>query len=121
MPEPWPAPTARGAVDATVAVPGSKSMTNRALVIGALADGETTLSGALRSRDTELMAAGLRRLSVAVATDGDAWQVTGSADTLRATVGTAVDVDVGNAGTVARFLPPLAALTNVRVRFDGDA
>ncbi|MCA1823851.1 MAG: 3-phosphoshikimate 1-carboxyvinyltransferase, partial [Frankia sp.] len=41
--------------------------------------------------------------------------------TLRATVGTAVDVDVGNAGTVARFLPPLAALTNVRVRFDGDA
>ncbi len=61
-PAAWPAPTRTGAtagspLDATVAVPGSKSLTNRLLVLAALADGPGVLRGALRSRDTDLMAA----------------------------------------------------------------
>ena len=60
----WAAPTATGPVRATVAVPGSKSLTNRALILAAQATGPSVLSGALRSRDTDLMAAGLRALGV---------------------------------------------------------
>ena len=58
----WPAPTARGPVDARVELPGSKSLTNRALVLAALADGPSVVRRALRSRDTELMAAALTTL-----------------------------------------------------------
>lgn len=65
MPESgWPAPTAPGPVDAQVVVPGSKSQTNRALLLAGLADGPSTLDGVLRSRDTTLMRAGLTALGV---------------------------------------------------------
>ena len=107
----WPAPVATAPVKAVVTVPGSKSITNRALVLAALADGPSVLRGALVSRDTELMAAALRSLGVAV--DLSAGVVPGL---LRGNV----DVDCGLAGTVMRFLPPLAALADGDVRFDGD-
>jgi 3-phosphoshikimate 1-carboxyvinyltransferase len=101
-----------------VALPGSKSVTNRLLVLAALADGRSVVRRPLRSRDTELMAAGLRALGVPVAdgTDGS-WVVDGVPGPLTPVAG---GVDVGNAGTVARFLPPVAALATGAVRFDGD-
>ena len=62
IPEPWPAPPATGPVDAVVSLPGSKSLTNRALLLAALADGPSVVRRALRSRDTLLMAAALTGL-----------------------------------------------------------
>ena len=116
--DPWPAPRARGPLDAVVELPGSKSVTNRALVLAALADGRSVVRRPLRSRDTELMAAALRGLGVEVTdtADGD-WQVDGVPGPLRPTTDR---IDVGNAGTVARFLPPVATLAVGDVRFDGD-
>jgi 3-phosphoshikimate 1-carboxyvinyltransferase len=96
-------------------MPGSKSVTNRALVLSALTAGRCDVRRPLRSRDTELMAAALRGLGVLVVDDGDSWVVTGGP--LRAP---AHSVDVGNAGTVARFIPPVAALATGDVRIDGD-
>ncbi len=112
---PWTAPTAGGPVSATVRLPGSKSMTARALVLGAVSDGPSTLHYPLRARDTELMAAGLRALGTHVGTvDDDRWLVRP-----RPLAGPA-QVDVGLAGTVMRFLPPVAGLTDGPVTFDGD-
>jgi len=101
-----------------VPLPGSKSVTNRALVLAALADGRSTVRRPLRSRDSELMAAALRGLGVDVTDtpDGD-WLVDGVPGPLQPRESS---VDVGNAGTVARFLPPVAALALGDVRFDGD-
>ena len=113
----WAAPRARAPLAAVVPLPGSKSVTNRALVLAALAPGHSVVRRPLRSRDTELMAAALRVLGVGVTDDGDAWVVDGVGGPLQPT-GPAVDV--GNAGTVARFLPPVAALARGSVRFDGD-
>lgn len=112
---PWPAPAAAGPVRATVTVPGSKSMTNRALPLAALAGTGGTVRGALRSRDTDLMAAALRALGVPVDQHADTVTV-GAHDGLRGPA----TVDCGLAGTVMRFVPPLAALADGRVRFDGD-
>jgi 3-phosphoshikimate 1-carboxyvinyltransferase len=114
---PWSAPRASAPLSATVALPGSKSQTARALLLAALADGRSAVRRPLRSRDTELMAAALRVLGVPVTDDGEDWVVDGVAGPLTPT-GTAVDV--GNAGTVARFLPPVAALATGPVTFDGD-
>ncbi|MDG6104840.1 3-phosphoshikimate 1-carboxyvinyltransferase [Dactylosporangium aurantiacum] len=112
---PWTAPTAPGPVTATVRLPGSKSMTARALVLGALSLGATTLRAPLRARDTELMAAGLRAMGCHVSTaDDNLWLLRP-----RPLRGPA-RVDVGGAGTVLRFLPPIAALADGAVVFDGD-
>lgn len=112
----WTAPTASGPVTARVTVPGSKSATNRALVLAALADGPSTLRRPLRSRDSSLMAGALRALGVGIEDLADgSWRVT-PPEALRGDV----SVDVGNAGTVMRFLLPIAALANGPVRFDGD-
>lgn len=113
----WPAPRPAGPLSAVLALPGSKSLTNRALVLAALADGRSTVRRPLRSRDTALMARALGVLGVAVDTSGADWTVDGVAGSLRPT---GAQVDVGNAGTVARFLPPLAALAQGEVGFDGD-
>lgn len=110
----WPAPVATAPVDATVSVPGSKSATNRALVLAALAKSRTTLLAPLRSRDTMLMAHGLRSLGVTIDERDGAWEVTPGPLSGPATI------DVGNAGTVMRFLPPVAALADGPVHFDGD-
>ena len=97
----WPAPHPTGPVHATVRLPGSKSITNRALVLAALSDGPSVVRAALRSRDTELMAAALGDLGADVDTTADDWKVTPGP--LRGG-GT---VDCGLAGTVMRFLPPV--------------
>ena len=115
MTAPWPAPCATAPVDAVVSVPGSKSVTNRALVLAALAEQPTRLRNPLRARDSALMVGALRALGVGVAEDGTDWLVTPG--TLRG----GGRVDVGLAGTVHRFVPPLAALADGPIRFDGDA
>jgi 3-phosphoshikimate 1-carboxyvinyltransferase len=101
-------------VDATVAVPGSKSVTNRALVLGALASEPTVVRRPLRSRDTLLMADGLRALGTIIDMSASEWRITPRK--LRGPV----SVDVGNAGTVMRFLPPASVLADGDVLFDGD-
>jgi len=115
MTQPWPTPSVTEPVRATVPVPGSKSITNRALLLAALADGPSTVHLPLRSRDTQLMAAALRSLGVRVA-DGHqgSWEVTPGP--LRGDA----DLECGLAGTVMRFVPPAAALADGDVRFDGD-
>ena len=113
----WSAPRATRPLDAVVALPGSKSLTNRALVLAALAEGRSAVRRPLRSRDTELMAAALQVLGVRVTADGDDWLVDGVGGPLAPT---GSSVDVGNAGTVARFLPAVAALATSPVSFDGD-
>src|SRR3954471_2851373 len=112
--EVWTTPHPSAPVDAVVTLPGSKSLTARALVLAAVADGPSRVVRPLRARDTDLMAAGLRALGVQIAEDGDDWLVTPGE--LR---GPAV-VDAGLAGTVLRFLPPVAALATGPVRLDGD-
>jgi 3-phosphoshikimate 1-carboxyvinyltransferase len=114
----WAAPRATGPLAAVVVLPGSKSVTNRALVLAALADGRSVVRRPLRSRDTELMAAALRVLGIGVV-DGPSgeWLVDGTGGPLQPT---GPRLDVGNAGTVARFLPPVATLAKGEVRFDGD-
>jgi 3-phosphoshikimate 1-carboxyvinyltransferase len=112
--DPWPAPRADGPVDAVVSLPGSKSMTNRALVLAALADGPSVVRRPLRSRDTTLMATGLRALGCGIDDARDDWTVT------PAPLRGPASVDCGLAGTVMRFLPPVAGLATGRVDFDGD-
>src|SRR5690606_12430506 len=115
----WTAPTAAAPLDATVVVPGSKSLTNRYLVLAAVADGTSRLRGALDSRDTRLMAEAIDALGGHVETGEDGtWTVRPISTDDPATE--AVTVECGLAGTVMRFLPPVAALLRRPVRFDGD-
>ncbi|MEV4162268.1 3-phosphoshikimate 1-carboxyvinyltransferase [Nonomuraea dietziae] len=116
----WPAPTASAPVTATVRLPGSKSVTNRALLLAALADGPGTVRQALRSRDADLMAAAMRALGTELTPSNESasgvdWQVTPGP------VRGGARIDVGLAGTVMRFVPPMAALAEGEVHFDGDA
>ena len=116
----WPSPTADGPVSARVRLPASKSITNRALVLAALSDGPdpvSVIANPLRARDTMLAAAALRALGTEITESRTGWRVTPG----QPAPGSAVSVDVGNAGTVMRFLPGLAALTSAVVAFDGDA
>jgi 3-phosphoshikimate 1-carboxyvinyltransferase len=103
----------------TVRPPGSKSYTNRALVLAALANGKSTLSGALFSDDTLHMAKALEALGFGVARDEAArrFDVTGAAGGVPAT---RASVFVGNSGTTARFLPPLMALGRGSYELDGN-
>jgi 3-phosphoshikimate 1-carboxyvinyltransferase len=110
----WPAPRPSRAGERWVRLPGSKSLTNRALVLAALADGPSRIVRPLRSRDTLLMAGALRALGTKVEDDGDDWVVTPAAWSADA------EVDCGLAGTVMRFVPPVAGLSTGRVSFDGD-
>ena len=148
----WPAPFARRPVDATVTVPGSKSLTNRYLVLAALADGPSRLRAPLHSRDSALMIDALRQLGATVTEvpgDGDygpdleiipmpvhSSTVKGSTATGSTATGSTAAastaagsspagpadtaVDCGLAGTVMRFVPPLAALRRGNTLFDGD-
>ncbi|OLO47259.1 3-phosphoshikimate 1-carboxyvinyltransferase [Actinomyces oris] len=123
--EPWRAPVAVGALEAVVELPGSKSLSARALLLAALADAPTTLTGLLRSRDTELMLAALSVLGARfedLDETGTRLRVTPAPLPLH--VQTGPDglgrIDVGLAGTVMRFVPALAALADAPVVFDGD-
>jgi 3-phosphoshikimate 1-carboxyvinyltransferase len=113
----WASPAAAGPVSARVRLPASKSITNRALVLAALSDGPAVIANPLRARDTTLAAAALRALGTEITESRTAWRVTPG----HPAPGSAVTVDVGNAGTVMRFLPGLAALTCAVATFDGDA
>ena len=141
---PWEAPQASGPLRARVRVPGSKSMTNRALVLAALAAAPADILNPLLARDTLLMADALRALGARVdirvtpdtlaaagtstaagtsAAAGSGTTADTSATAWRVSPGwTASDtrVDVGNAGTVMRFVPPVAALASVATEFHGD-
>ncbi|GAB2670258.1 3-phosphoshikimate 1-carboxyvinyltransferase [Kribbella swartbergensis] len=110
----WPAPRAEGPVTGRVTVPGSKSISNRALILAAIADGPSHLTGLLAARDTSLMRAALVSLGVGITENGAT--VTVTPGSLKGPA----RVDCGLAGTVMRFVPPVAALADGVVEFDGD-
>ncbi|MCX6434578.1 MAG: 3-phosphoshikimate 1-carboxyvinyltransferase [Actinobacteria bacterium] len=116
----WPAPLrGESPIDATVVIPGSKSVTNRALVLSALATSASVLTRPLISRDTALMKSGLIAMGTKIVEEqtgqDSQWEINPGE-----LLGPAL-VDVGNAGTVMRFLPPVAALAQGAISFDGDA
>lgn len=115
----WAAPyRGKQPVDVRVVIPGSKSVTNRALILAAQAEGTSKLRRPLVSRDSELMVGGLKALGLTITEsqeDGDlVYSITGGK------LKGPANIDVGNAGTVMRFLPPLAALADGAISFDGD-
>ena len=118
--EPYSIIPFRWPIDATVSVPGSKSYTNRYLIIAALADGRSTLRGALLSDDTEAMIDCLRSLGIAVRFEDFArsLEVEGCGGRIPITSAT---LDVRQSGTTARFVTPLVALAKGHFRIDGDA
>jgi 3-phosphoshikimate 1-carboxyvinyltransferase len=116
--DPYPIRPLDRPVDAVIPVPGSKSYTNRALIIAAMAEGRSTLRGALFSEDTEMMAASLRRLGIRVEEDAadcryEVWGEGGRIPAVEA------ELFVGNSGTTARFLTAFLALGNGRYVVDG--
>ncbi len=118
-PGPWPAPAASGPLSATLSLPGSKSLTNRELVLSALANSPSTLHAPLHSRDSALMIQALKSLGTRIEEVGEGEY----GPDLRITPGELVggtSIDCGLAGTVMRFLPPIAALALGPVAFDGD-
>ena len=117
----WPDPlriAPRGPLDARVRVPGSKSVTNRALVAAALARGESALSGGLHSDDTRVMVESLGALGCALDVSGDPWRISGGGCRLRAP---SAPLFAGNSGTTARFLTAAATLADGPVVIDGSA
>lgn len=109
----WPAPYCPTPITHVQQVPGSKSMTNRAYILAALADAPSTITGALRSRDTDLMEAALQAMGTGIERDGEVVRVTPGPLS-------GAEVDCGLAGTVMRFVPPVAAFAEGPVLFDGD-
>jgi 3-phosphoshikimate 1-carboxyvinyltransferase len=112
----WASPAATGPVSARVRLPTSKSITNRALVLAALGDGPAVIASPLQARDTTLAAGALRALGNEITESRTGWVITPG----QPAPGSEVSVDLGNAGTVMRFVPALAALTSAVVFFDGD-
>ena len=120
LPDPFPIEPVAGPLDATVRVPGSKSITNRALACAALADGSSELTGVLHAEDTEAMADGLAALGIGIERDWgeDRLRVAGVAGRPLADVAL---VDAHLSGTTSRFLLPIAALGEGIRRIDGSA
>lgn len=114
VPDLWNAPTRTAPLAGHVRIPGSKSLTNRWLIMAALANGESRINHPLQARDTLLMAQALSVLGNSVEIQDDAFIVNPGTTAL------AAGVDCGLAGTVMRFVPPVAALCSGDVRFDGD-
>lgn len=117
----WNAPVARTSLDATVTVPGSKSLSNRYLILAAMGSRTVELVGLLRSRDTDLMIGALRALGVQVQEDAQdlthVWVTAPANGVLQGDI----TIDCGLAGTVMRFVPALAMRASGPVTFDGDA
>ncbi len=111
----WLAPY-RGnqAISGIITIPGSKSVTNRALILAALSDSPSILRRPLRSRDTDLMSQGLRSLGIEITEVDGNWQINPGR-----LLGPS-SIDVGNAGTVMRFMLPVASLATGLINFDGD-
>ena len=117
----WAALPCEQPIQARVLVPGSKSITNRALILAALSDGPSVITNALRSRDTELMMSALTIMGVDIRRLSSARASLDVAITPHyLTTPEGASIDVGLAGTVMRFLPPVAGLSNGDVVFDGD-
>lgn len=114
-PNPWPSPRFNDPVDLTVDLPGSKSLTNRALLLAAVSEAPSVIRHPLVSRDTTLMATALQSLGTVIDGTETEWRITPAAP-LRSTDA----IDCGLAGTVMRFVPPIAVLADGPVAFDGD-
>ncbi len=112
----WSAPVATAPVHATVRVPGSKSITNRAVLLAALSEADSAVHGVPASRDSTLMLEALRALGVPVDHSADGTVLLGRHNGFRGPAA----IDCGLAGTVMRFVPPAAALADGEIRFDGD-
>lgn len=117
----WPAPTPSNdsPLNAVVHVPGSKSLTNRYLVLAALADGPSVLRGTLKSRDSDLMIAALRQLGAVIDPGSEPGEFHITPIQVGAEVGE-ISLDCGLAGTVMRFIPAVAALVRGKIIIDGD-
>jgi len=120
----WRCPTPSEPIDATVSLPGSKSLSARALLAAALADAPSQIEGLLESRDTALMRAALETLGARFTWHGGLLQVTPLvADQKPAGLppdNSTPVIDCGLAGTVMRFVPPLALALGVSLTFTGD-
>ncbi|ARJ05626.1 3-phosphoshikimate 1-carboxyvinyltransferase 1 [Cnuibacter physcomitrellae] len=117
----WPAPSPQGPLDARLRLPGSKSITNRELVLSALADGPSLLRAPLHSRDSDLMVEALRSFGTVVdRVAGDGRFGPDLAITPAEELAGSTTIDCGLAGTVMRFTPPVAALALGPTTFDGD-
>ena len=114
-PQNWSAPSAKRPIHSTVSIPGSKSATNRAFVLAALGDSTSKIHKPLLARDTELMLQALEKLGCTITRTNELIEITPMQR-----VHQDLAIDVGLAGTVMRFVPPLAALTAGVVHFDGD-
>ena len=119
---------ARRPVQAQVTAPGSKSVTNRALILAALAEGETRLEGALWSEDTQVMVDGLRKLGFELRVEKDPNEFCNRTIVIRGmggkvpeggTPGKPLELFVGNAGTAARFLGAMVCLGSGVYRLHG--
>jgi 3-phosphoshikimate 1-carboxyvinyltransferase len=110
----WAAPLAKSAISAQISIPGSKSLTNRELVLSALASGPSEILNPLDSRDSNLMIQALKQLGSEIESTPNSLRITP-----RPISGPA-QIDCGLAGTVMRFVPPVAALAKGEVSFDGD-
>src|SRR3954468_6701657 len=118
----WAAPTATKPLAARLMLPGSKSLTNRELVLSAIADGPSLLRRPLHSRDSALMIEALKRLGVGIdEMPGDGAFGPDLRVSPASELHGGVSIDTGLAGTVMRFLPPVAALALGPVAIDGDA
>lgn len=113
----WLAPTNTSPLAGDVRLPGSKSLTNRELVLSALASGPSELIAPLESRDSALMIQALKQLGIQITKNlgGDIVIVPATTD-----IEVNTEIDCGLAGTVMRFIPPLAALYSGTIKFDGD-
>ncbi len=105
-------------ISATVAIPASKSYTNRALLIAALAEGESRIENPLLSDDTKYMSRALTGFGIAIKQESDAFVVTGRGGRMQAPD---EEIFVGNAGTTMRFLTTFSALAQGTTRLTGDA
>jgi 3-phosphoshikimate 1-carboxyvinyltransferase len=110
----WAAPMAKSAISAQVSIPGSKSLTNRELVLSALASGPSEILNPLESRDSSLMIEALRQLGSEIESTPNSLRITPKP------ISGPAQIDCGLAGTVMRFVPPVAALAMGEVFFDGD-
>lgn len=119
IPDPYPVAGASGPISGSVALPGSKSYTNRALPIAALADGVSTIRGALDSDDTRYMVTALQSLGVEVEANWEqaTIRVHGTGGRIKASE---ADLYLGNSGTSVRFLTALVSLGRGRYRIDGN-
>jgi 3-phosphoshikimate 1-carboxyvinyltransferase len=111
---PWAAPLAKSAISAQVSIPGSKSLTNRELVLSALASGPSEILNPLESRDSSLMIQALKQLGTEIESTPNSLRITPEP------ISGPAQIDCGLAGTVMRFVPTVSALAKGEVSFDGD-